>query len=146
MITRSELLKNYTTGVIQTIPFALEGNLEKLLTSINEFRKIYGKPIRVSSGYRDPEKNASVGGSKKSNHMMCLAVDFVDIDSLLDSYCIANQDVLEHCGLYLEHPKWTNGWCHLQCVAPLSGRRIFIPSVNPPLKKHLDELFITLKI
>lgn len=35
------------------------------------------KPILISSGYRSPQVNAAVGGSKNSAHMSGLAVDFI---------------------------------------------------------------------
>jgi hypothetical protein len=146
LITREEILKDYRTGIVETIPSTLEANLKKLMEALNKFRAIYGKPMMVTSGYRNPKKNTAIGGAKKSNHIICLACDFADTESKLDSYCVANQDVLEECGLYLEHPKWTNNWCHLQTVKPLSGKRIFIPSAQEPIKEKLDELFIDLKV
>lgn len=39
-------------------------------------RDIYGKPMRVSSGYRCPNHNAKVGGAKTSFHMQGMAIDF----------------------------------------------------------------------
>ena len=124
----------------------LEVNLELLLSRLNMFQEIYGKPMTVSSGYRPSSYNTDAGGAKKSNHMVCLACDFVDLDSSLDSFCVANQDVLEKCGLYLEHPKWTKTWCHLQVAKPISGKRIFVPSITEPPKSKLDTLFLSLKI
>jgi zinc D-Ala-D-Ala carboxypeptidase len=38
--------------------------------------KLGDKPILISSGYRSPQVNAAVGGSKSSAHMSGLAVDF----------------------------------------------------------------------
>lgn len=146
MITRDEILKDYRSGIIETIPANLEANLTKLLEALNKFRTIYGKPMAVTSGYRNPKKNVAIGGAKKSNHMSCLACDFADSESILDSYCVANQDVLEACGLYLEHPKWTKNWCHLQIVKPISGKRIFIPQATEPTKEKLDDLFIDLRV
>ena len=35
-----------------------------------------GQPIMISSGYRSPEVNAAVNGSKNSQHMQGKAVDF----------------------------------------------------------------------
>jgi hypothetical protein len=55
------------------------------------------------------------------------AVDLEDIDGRLDAFCEGNQDVLEHLGLYLESPKATPRWCHVQQIAPKSGHRVFIP-------------------
>lgn len=105
-----------------------EDNLEKLLECLNKFREAYGKPMVVSSGYRPEAINAATkGAAKKSNHIMCLACDFKDLDGSLDQWCMDNLSVLIDLGLYLESPQHTPGWCHLQCVPPKSGARIFIP-------------------
>jgi hypothetical protein len=145
-ITREEILKNYSTGVIQECPLELEKNLQILLLKLNAFRKIYGKPMVVSSGYRDIARNKNVGGAKKSNHMLCLACDFIDIDGSLDRFCVDNIHLLKKCGLYLEHPKWTKGWCHLQVIPPSSNNVIFIPSNSAPPKNKHDSEFDLLKI
>lgn len=106
----------------------LKENLEMLLVALNKFRSIYGKPMTVSSGYRPPNINAQTkGAAKHSNHMICLAADFKDADGSLDQYCLNNLKVLEDCGLWLESPKSTIGWTHLQCVPPKSGNRVFFP-------------------
>lgn len=44
--------------------------MEKVRTLLNH------KPVLISSGYRSPQVNAAVGGSKTSAHMSGLAVDF----------------------------------------------------------------------
>lgn len=54
---------------------ALE-NLKRLCALLDEVREELGHPILVSSGYRSPEVNAAVGGSKTSAHCQGLAVDF----------------------------------------------------------------------
>ena len=64
---------------------------------------------------------------KGINHILCLAVDFADANGMLDVFCMANQDVLERCRLYLEHPDAIPGWTHPQVVSPRSGNRIFRP-------------------
>lgn len=52
-------------------------NLQRTAEVMEEVRTILGsKPILISSGYRGPEVNAAVGGSKNSAHMSGLAVDF----------------------------------------------------------------------
>lgn len=143
-ITQDEILMGREKEFPLTVE--LEKNIYILLKALNQFREIYGKPMRVSSGYRPGDFNKYAGGAKKSNHTICLACDFVDLDSSLDSYCVANQDILEQCGLYLEHPKWTKTWCHLQVIKPASGKRIFIPSTQePPVSKH-DMLFDSLRV
>src|SRR5574343_388184 len=45
-------------------------NMEKVRSVLNNY------PIVISSGYRSPEVNAAVGGSKNSQHMEGRAVDF----------------------------------------------------------------------
>lgn len=43
---------------------------------LEEFRVWYNRPINITSGYRPPEYNVSVGGSPNSSHLKSLAVDF----------------------------------------------------------------------
>lgn len=51
-------------------------NLELLVDNIlDPLRENYGKPIRVNSGYRCPDLNKAVNGSKTSQHMTGLAAD-----------------------------------------------------------------------
>jgi hypothetical protein len=102
-------------------------NAKSLLEKVNKLMKMYGRYPSVNSGWRPPEVNAAVGGAKLSNHMTCHAIDLNDDDGSLDAWCFTNLDKLEACGLYLEHPSKTPRWCHLQDVAPKSGRRVFMP-------------------
>jgi uncharacterized protein YcbK (DUF882 family) len=52
-------------------------NLTRTAEVMEKVRTLLGdKPILVSSGYRSPQVNAAVGGSKSSAHMSALAVDF----------------------------------------------------------------------
>jgi zinc D-Ala-D-Ala carboxypeptidase len=52
-------------------------NLMRTAETMEQVRTILGdKPILISSGYRNPQVNAAVGGSKSSAHMSGLAVDF----------------------------------------------------------------------
>ena len=105
----------------------MKQNLDILLVAANKLRAYWGKPLTVSSGYRPASINEAVGGAKKSNHMICAAVDFKDADGSLARFLISRLDVLESCGLYLESPDKTPGWVHVQIVAPKSGRRVFLP-------------------
>lgn len=105
----------------------LEQNLIKLLTALNPVREAYGKPLYISSLYRPAAVNAAVGGSKKSNHLLCLACDFKDTDGKFGQWCVDNLDILAEHGLYMEAKTATPTWVHLQVVAPKSGNRIFFP-------------------
>lgn len=72
-------------------------------------------------GFRGPDEP----GAPKSNHKTAHAVDVYDPGDKLDR--ILDDQVLERFGLYREHPDHTPTWCHLQDVAPKSGRRSFLP-------------------
>lgn len=101
-------------------------NACRLLVQINRLRDALGVPLLVTSGYRTPEHNAKIGGAPKSNHMQCLAIDISDPDGKLKSRLAENDcHLLRRFGLYMEDPKDTPTWCHLQIVPPASGRRIF---------------------
>ncbi len=47
----------------------------RLLNMIDEAREIYGKPMRVNSGYRTESHNRKVGGVDSSSHLKGLAID-----------------------------------------------------------------------
>jgi zinc D-Ala-D-Ala carboxypeptidase len=65
-------------------------NLKTLAENILQpIREHYGKSIRVNSGYRSPEVNASVGGSKTSDHCKGQAAD-IEING------IANGDLAKY--------------------------------------------------
>ena len=53
-----------------------ESNLIKLVENVlDPLRELYGKPIKVNSGYRSPIVNAAIGGAKNSEHMTGCAAD-----------------------------------------------------------------------
>jgi hypothetical protein len=86
------------------------------------------EPRRVNSGWRPPSVNAATpGAAARSKHMTGEAIDIADPDGDLDEWCMDHQDVLLSCGLWLEHPSATKGWCHVQIVPPKSGKRVFYP-------------------
>lgn len=65
-------------------------NLTTLVkTILQPVRDHYGKSVRVSSGYRSPEVNASVGGSRTSDHCKGQATD-IEIDG------VANGDLAKY--------------------------------------------------
>jgi uncharacterized protein YcbK (DUF882 family) len=51
-------------------------NLCRLVEEVlDPLRNDLGQPVRVTSGYRSPQVNAAVGGSRTSRHMLGLAAD-----------------------------------------------------------------------
>lgn len=93
---------------------------------------------KVNSGWRpssvnDRTRNAATG----STHLTAEGCDLHDPHGTLDKWCLANLDVLVAIGLWMEHPGWTDGWCHLQTCPPRrdpahARTRVYIPSSAPP--------------
>ena len=51
-------------------------NLKLLCENVLQpVREYYGKAVRVNSGYRSPELNSAIGGSKTSDHCKGMAAD-----------------------------------------------------------------------
>ena len=71
-------------------------------------------------------------GAGRSSHKEGRGVDVFDYGRHLAKWCLKRLDVLEQCGLYMEHPSTTitpdgSGWCHLSTRPPGSGVRVFYP-------------------
>lgn len=60
---------------------SVEGIQPELLGRWKRTQNIFGKPIRIVSGYRDPETNAKAKGAKKSQHLHGNAID-IDVSGL----------------------------------------------------------------
>ena len=124
---------------------------EKLLPSINAIRFHYGKPLIVTSGYRSQVHNKNIGGSTNSAHCTGEAVDFKDLNGDFDAWCLEHLSLLKKpywsnayrpMSLFIEHPEYTKGWCHLS-IRP-SSQTVFIPYTGGPKAKDLDKRFTKL--
>jgi hypothetical protein len=109
-------------------------NASHTVSRVNLLLTVYKKdtgdsePKLISSGWRPPQVNSKTpNAAVRSKHMTGEAIDIADPEGELDQWCMDNLDELERIGLYLEHPSATKNWCHLQIVAPKSGRRVFYP-------------------
>ena len=75
-LTRSATAK--ARGIDNTPTPEIRAKLQTLITEcLDPIRRIYGKPIIVSSGYRCPALNAAVGGVANSQHTTGEAADLV---------------------------------------------------------------------
>lgn len=73
-LTRSSEAKR--RGIDNTPSQSAAANLKALVENIlDPLREMWGKPIKVNSGYRCPKLNAAVGGSSQSSHMSGCAAD-----------------------------------------------------------------------
>lgn len=130
MITRAEITLN------QSIPPEMEGDFAILLGRINQLRALWGKPMIVTSGYRNLEKHIQIYHDKgitdlskipmKSKHLFCQAVDIYDPTFALTQFCKDNQAEMEEIGLWFEDDM-TEPRLHIQIVAPISKKRWFKP-------------------
>lgn len=72
-----ELTATQHRGIDNALPAGLLPALTDTAERMEAVRALLGQPIHVNSGYRSPELNAAVGGSKASAHMSGHAVDFI---------------------------------------------------------------------
>ena len=71
-----------TTGLNNQLTSDALANIEYLAKNLLQpLRDMYGKPIRITSGYRSVEVNKAVGGSTTSQHTKGQAVDIVADDN-----------------------------------------------------------------
>jgi hypothetical protein len=150
-LTNNFSLKELTTsetatrkGLDNTPNEAVTANLKTLAENILQpVREHYGKSVKVNSGYRSPEVNASVGGSKTSDHCKGQAAD-IEITG------VANGDLAKYIA---ENYKFTqvilefytqgipdSGWVHvsydandLKCQALTAvkkdGKTVYLPGL-----------------
>ena len=63
------------------MPAAARENIEALVEQVlDPVRRAYGKALRVTSGYRCPRHNASVGGVPQSQHVSGQAADISPVE------------------------------------------------------------------
>lgn len=85
----AEMLKSETAdkNKIKNTPSAeIEQNIEELLEVLDDLREFYGKPIRITSGYRCTELNRLVGGSPTSAHVIGYAADLQPIGDTFENF------------------------------------------------------------
>lgn len=101
-------------------------NLEDLCRKVNALG--YEEPMYASSCLRSIAEQQRINPSAMgSSHLYGCAVDIADPEGYLADWLECCPEKLEQCGLWMENPKSTKGWCHLQTYAPRSMNRIFNP-------------------
>ncbi len=74
-LTRSDLAMR--KGLDNTPNATIVENLKQTALGLERVRELLGNvPMHISSGYRSPNVNAALGGSKTSQHMTGEAADF----------------------------------------------------------------------
>ena len=103
-------------------------NLEDMCRKVNALG--YQPPMRATSCLRSIKDQQRINPSAMgSSHLYGCAVDIADPNGLLATWLqsIEGQRRLVECGLWMEDPKSTKGWCHLQTYTPKSFNRYFKP-------------------
>jgi len=128
MVTLADYYMGRDTEHPEELTAQHRANAQITVDRVNELLAAFGEERTVNSGWRPAAVNAKVPNAKpKSKHLTCQACDLKDVNGSLDAWCMANLHELERIGLWLEHPDSTQGWCHVQIVAPGSGNRVFRP-------------------
>lgn len=134
MISRDDYFMGRDKRYAHDLTADIERNAEDLLKRVNallaEYRFDTGDTdqLHVNSGWRPPAVNvATPNAAPRSHHMTGRAIDIGDPEGALDEWCLTHPDTLRRLGLYQEHPSATKSWCHLQSIAPRSGRLVFYP-------------------
>ena len=115
-------------------------NLNDLLIKLNKMREAYGKPLRVTSGYRSMADHLRIYAAKgitdqskipmKSKHLYGQAADLVPMDESITAFQFWIKDnikLMEEIGFWFESFDATKTWAHFQIVPPTSGNRFFVP-------------------
>lgn len=102
---------------IANIPGPSElANLKELALLLDQVRRLLGRPVFISSGFRNPAVNKLVKGSKTSSHMTGSAADFTcpGYGKTMDVFDRIIASGIEYDQLIAEYPKSpTGGWVHI---------------------------------
>lgn len=112
-LTRSETAARHK--IDNTPPAAIIKNLQYGVDMVlDPLRRIYGKPIKINSGYRCPQLNKIVGGVANSWHQEGNAAD-IHIESADEAKILFSnlQKLPSVDTLLFEHSK-TAQWLHVQ--------------------------------
>ena len=146
MITLQSYYKGRDIQNREELTDEIEENSAETVRRVNELLERSGfKSIeKVNSGWRPQSINdATSNAAGHSKHLTGEACDLPDPDGSLRGWAVDNLDVLADIGLWIEDPRWTPTWLHVQTVPPKSGKRVFIPSTAPATDPDFPVTWIT---
>jgi uncharacterized protein YcbK (DUF882 family) len=79
-LTKNFILKEFNCKDGTEVPLSLMANAQLLADNLQVLRDCLEAPIHINSAYRHSEYNSSVGGTSKSQHLLCKAAD-IRVDS-----------------------------------------------------------------
>lgn len=132
-------------GLDNTPNETVTANLKTLAENILQpIREHYGKSVKVNSGYRAPEVNAAVGGSKTSDHCKGQAAD-IEINGVangdLADYIVKNYKFTQVILEFYTQGIPDSGWVHvsydandLKCqvltAVKQNGKTVYLPGLQ----------------
>ena len=139
--TLSELTKSNTAtrlGVSNTPDKEGIHKLRLLATELLQpIRDCLSAPLRISSGYRSESLNKAIGGSNKSQHTKCEAVDLQFVkrgkmdnmkifDAIINHALEFDQLILEFGGATAEKDSDNPDWIHISWKVTGNRRQILV--------------------
>lgn len=118
-LTRSDTARKY--GVDNRPGSKETAALERLVDNVlDPLREMYGKPVRVTSGYRCPKLNRLVGGVVNSHHTYGYAADIVGFDRSKDEtrklFVLLRDGGFRFTQLIWEHNRSGSYWVHVSYI------------------------------
>lgn len=131
-----EELTKTRTGIVNTPNVTQLGRLKNTAEGMEKVRAILNnKPIIVKSGFRSPDVNKAVGGSKTSDHMNGDACDFdcPDFGSDFEVAEAIRKSDLKFDQLILEY-----GWVHISFGPRMRGQCLTKRSKTAPYEQGIN--------
>jgi len=123
---------------INNKPFdaATQKNLQRLAESLEKVRNVFGHPLRISSGYRNPLVNSLVGSKPTSAHVQALAADFTcpDFGSVRDVVDAIIASDIQYDQIIYEF----NSWCHIGFARDGTAPRREALTINKSGTSHYE--------
>ena len=98
----AEMLRSETADknkIKNTPSVEVQQNIEELLDVLDDLREFYGKPIKITSGYRCTELNRLVGGSPTSAHAIGYAADLQPVQGSFEEFKASVLEWLDKSGV-----------------------------------------------
>ena len=133
MITLDAYWKGRDKEYADELTDQIRANAQVTVDRVNELLARAGRSDihAPTSGWRPVAVNdATSNSAARSKHLSAEAADLPDADRTLATWCVDNLDVLRELGLWMEDPRWTPTWTHVQTQPPKSGKIVFIPSTS----------------
>jgi hypothetical protein len=116
-------------------------NLQVLAQGLERVRAALGSvPLYISSGYRSPEVNKAIGGSRTSQHMAGEAADFTAPEfgtpTQIAEHLAALADSLQFDQLILEGGRWV----HISFTQNRARRSVLTATFTKGIAKYTEGL------